>query len=263
MGSGLPPISAIVGVLTLTAATSAGCALVASDAGDGIPPETVRTDWEVAHATDGPPVAVDVRPLSPDDDGWAVHDVVLRGAQIEYVVDLDLPSRRFEAIGGDLQPIEPDPTVEPVRLGFDGRVKLEVVVPEQLPPGRHTFDLVVATWINRDAPAGEPDDRIVITLGYNVQDPSDRLEAEAFCAEAVPLTNGRRPSLEDLDRISVLAAAELGGADLDDLTPAVGRLRRDLGSFEAGTGDGFSVDELNSIIGRICNIDMESESVES
>lgn len=84
-----------------------------------------------------------------------------------------------------------------------------------------------------------------------------------FCEEAPMLTSGVRVTVALMDELSVLLDDHLTGEDAQLLASEISTLREDLVAFEAGTGSTFDAGGVNNIIGRLCNLDLESEAVES
>ncbi|MGH9894501.1 MAG: hypothetical protein ACREA0_21465, partial [bacterium] len=117
-------------------------------------------------------------------------------------------------------------------------------------------------WINAfEVVVDDPQDEIEITLKYTVQAPEERRAVAAFCAEAVSITDGRTPSLNELNELMLLAETELDSDGYRALTDPLAELTQDLAAYWSGTGGGYSTAEVNEVIGRICNVNMLSESV--
>ena len=104
------------------------------------------------------------------------------------------------------------------------------------------------------------DEEATITFTYIVPElANDALTA--FCEEAPNLTSGRRVTGELLDDVLVLSDEFLEEQDQQLLANEVLTLRQDLAAFDAGTGTSFDTGGVNGVIGRLCNLDLESESV--
>jgi hypothetical protein len=222
--------------------------------------ETVRATWELSYGTDGPPVSLELGALQPGTDGWAEQEVEIHGAQIEYVVDVQLTDtyrpERSTLIGTDTS----DETT--VRLMHGDTVSIFITIPNELPSGTHTFDLVLPVWINAsEVIPDHPDDEITITLRYTVQTLEEQKAVEGFCKGAVPMTDGRTPSLDELNDLSHLAETELDNEDYETFAGPLAELIEDLDAYLSGTGHGYSTIEVNEVIGRICNVNMLSEDV--
>lgn len=224
-----------------------------------IDPLTVRANWELTYRSAGPPIAVELGELTPSDGGWAEQELEIIGAQIEYVVDLQLADT-YRVDGAELIPAETAELailklrhgdIEPVRIDFQ----------DQLPSGTNVFKLRVPAWINAsEVVADDPHDEVEITLTYTVRSPQEQREVAAFCDEAVPITNGRTPTLEELDELSGVAETELGAEDYEVLAAELETLIEDLDAYLTGPGDEYSTSGVNDVIGRICNVNMLSES---
>lgn len=251
----------VQGLLLLVSCCLVACSDSSTIAVASVAPGSVKATWDLAYGTDGPPIALDVEPLQLGEGAWASHEVVLRGAQVEFVVDLELESNRYRAVEAEL--IADDASTETiVRLRYDQATSFRVVIPEELPAGVHTFQLILPVWINATEPsATQPDDEITISLTYAVQSLANQQAVEVFCEDAVPLTNGRIPSIQQLDQLIRLSESELDDQDARQLVAAVDRLGSDLTEFGSGAGSGYNIGEVNAIIGQICNMEMLSEAV--
>ena len=237
----------------------AACAGTASPE-SAIAPENVRASWDLSYRSDGPPIAVELGDLDATEDAWAEQQVEIFGAQKEYVVDLHL-AETYQLAGSEMVSTEVEDDAI-VRLNFGDTQTIRLSFPEELPPGTHIFELAIPVWINAsEVVLDEPHDRVRIILTYTVQSPEERRAVAAFCEEAVPLSDGRTPTLDQLDELSRIAEAELDTDEYETLSDQVAALRMDLDAYLAGTGDGYSTLGMNEVIGGICNVNMLSESV--
>lgn len=247
------------GSLMIGAAVLVGACTQSVSAGSDIDPSTVRANWELSYQSAGPPIAIELGELETTEAGWAEQELEILGAQIEYVVDLQLADT-YRLDGSELIPAE-SANLAIVKLGHGDIEPIRINFRDQLPTGTSVFTLVVPVWINAsEVVVDDPHDQVEITLTYTVRSPEEQSEVAAFCDEAVPITNGRTPSLEELDELSGVAEAELSGNDYEVLTAELEQLVDDLDAFLAGPGGGYSTSGVNDVIGRICNVNMLSES---
>jgi hypothetical protein len=244
----------LVGVVILLSA----CTQIATSE-PTIAPETVRTNWDLSYRSAGPPIAVELGDLQATEDGWAEQQVEIFGAQIEYVVDLQLADT-YRPDGSEMVATQPEADAI-VRLTYGDTETIRVNFPDELPPGTHAFALIIPVWINAsEFIVDDPHDRIEVTLTYTVQSPEEQRAVAAFCEEAVPITDGRTPSLDELDELSRIAEAELDSDLYDALSEPLVVLIEDLDAYLFGAGDGYSIAEVNDVIGEICNVNMLSVS---
>lgn len=238
-----------------------GAPVADQEVGASVPPQSVLASWDLAYSTEGPPIAVRVGPLGGSGHSWGVHEIVLVGAQGEYVVDLRLPATELEVDGAVLTAVDGGAETW-ARLGFDDEVSLRVSLPEELPAGEHLFFLNLPVWVNRVEPDPDrPDDHVVVTLSYTVQSVVDRDAVETFCAEAVPIANGSIPTMTEIDQLRTLAIAELDPDAGQELVDALDQLDADGVAFLEGTRSHSTNVDVNQVIGRLCNVEMESESI--
>jgi hypothetical protein len=236
----------------------AACAGTASSE-SAVTPENVRATWDLSYRSDGPPIAVELGLLDVTEDAWAEQQVEIFGAQNEYVVDLQLADT-YQLAGSEMVSTEVEGDAI-VRLNFGDTQTIRLSFPKELPPGTHIFELAIPVWINvPEVVLDEPHDRVRITLTYTVQSPEEVRAVAAFCDEAVPLSDGRTPTLDQLDELSRIAEVELDTDEYETLSDQVAALRRDLDAYLSGTGEGYSTFGMNEVISGICNVNMLSES---
>lgn len=225
------------------------------EAASGVVPETVRVRVSVEHSSDGPPVAVEAAGLESTHDGWADHEIVIRGAQIEWIVAAELAGLSYRTGDGALVATEmrQDAIVE---LGFDDTAGFRIVVPDELVPGRHVYQLDIPVWLD---PVGdlsaEPDDVVRIEVQYDVQSPEVHASVAGFCDVAIPLMNGRTPTDSDLDQIIEVAASELEPSDQAAITRQADALAASL-EPDSDTSPFYSTRDLIQVIEELCNVNM-------
>jgi len=225
------------------------------EAAPGVVPETVRVRANVEYSSDGPPIAVDAGDFEPTENGWADHEIVIRGAQTEWIVAAELAGLAYRASDGDL--VATDTRQDAiVMLGFDDTAGFRIVVPDELTPGTHVYELGIPVWLN---PVGDltaqPDDVVSLRVQYDVQAPEVQASLAGFCDVAVPLMNGRTPTVSELDRIIEIAASELEPPDQAAITLRAKALAASL-EAEPDASYSYNTRDLNHVIEELCNVNM-------
>ena len=225
------------------------------EAASGVVPETVRVRASVEYGSDGPPIAVETADLESTDDGWADHEIVIRGAQIEWIVAAELAGLSYRASDGALVATDTrqDAIVE---VGFNDTAGFRIVVPDELAPGRHVYLLDIPVWLD---PVGDlsaqPDDVVSIRVQYDVQSPDVQASVAGFCEVAVPLMNGRTPTISDVDQVIEVAASELEPSDQAAITLQAEALAASL-EPDSDTSPFYNTRDLNEVIEELCNVNM-------
>lgn len=227
---------------------------IETDSGLGIAPDEVRVQSSIDYGTDGPTVAIEAGPLQRSDDSWASHEIEVFGAQIEWVVAADIAGLEYRATDQTLTATDLR-TDSIVVLGFQDTVSFRIVVPDELSPGTHLYELAIPVWINPIGdPSDQPDDVVTFTIEYGVQAPEQRGQVADFCEVVVPLTNGREPTQPDLDTV-IEAATDLAAEDRGIVIDRAEALAIDLAARPVA---GYSTFALNEVIAELCNVNMLS-----
>lgn len=216
------------------------------------------SSWDVTVSFEGPAIALELESPRTTNDDWLVQNIVVRGAQGGQIVTAQIASE-YTLVGSSLEAGSGvDEAV--VTLGFRDETTIQVFVTDPLPIGEHTASLELPIEIKTGNETTSED--ITVTLTYTVPEAFDD-QLVPFCNEAPLLTNGNRPTIQDLDSLSALAEDYLQEQDRELLLSEVTQIRDDLEAFQTGSGTEFDTGGANGIIGSLCNIDMVSEAVES
>lgn len=221
----------------------------------GVGPETVRVRASVGYSSDGPPIAVEAGGLEPTDKGWADHEIVISGAQTDWIVAAELEGLEYRASGGALVAVDMrQDTI--VMLGFNDTAGFRIVVPDELTPGTHVYDLDIPVWLNPLGDlAAQPDDVVSVRVQYDVQSPEVQASLAGFCDVAVSLMNGRTPTVSELDHIIEVAASELEAPDQAAITLEAEALAASLSAI-GDTSYSYNTRDLTQVIEELCNANM-------
>ena len=255
LGSTVSLIVLLLGACGAPASVGDSTQAMFAEAASGVVPETVRVRASVEYSLDGPPIAVEAAGLESTDDGWADHEIVISGAQVEWIVAAELAGLSYRASDGALVATEmrQDAIVE---LGFNVTAGFRIVVPDELAPGRHVYQLDIPVWLDLVGDlSAEPDDVVRIEVQYEVQSPEVHASVASFCDVAVPLMDGRTPTDSDLDQIIEVAASELEPSDQAAITRQAEALAASL-EPDFDTSPFYSTRDLIQVIEGLCNVNM-------
>lgn len=209
-------------------------------------------------------IAFDTGAVQPAANGWATHELLLRASRSNADTILSVP---------------PDSQAEDIEIGTtadsgqallrfgDEPISFDVLIAEQLPPGSHEFEITLSYSLVplNDEPTVEGLS-VPLVLTYTVQSIAEYMQTRPYCETAIPVLDGRIPTLSEAQQLTQDAAQIEDHPLSESLIRALEFLESNVRSFEANPNIAISTFRVSSILENVCNqrlVAVEQEAGES
>ena len=217
-----------------------------------VPAASLLVTGDLDFGSEFPAIAFETGPTRPAPNGWAMHDLFVWAARSNADTIITLPPG---SLAEDSEIAITTTDTGPVRLRFgDERQRLGVLIPEQLPPGSHEFGFVLNySLVPLNGEEIVADLSVPLVLTYSVQSFAEYTQTGPYCEAAIPVLDGRIPSLSEVQQLSQDAEQIEDHPLAESLAKALGFLESNVRSFEANPGIAISTYRVSGILEDVCN----------